>query len=183
MESIKAEGEIATERDAVTVASKQLEDAKSFQEQALAQKAHNDRIENEKIVPGQLELGELKKSKDLLVKGIHEMHSTMETQLKQLKADVELKGACRQRLLAEIKVVTEENEESIVALAQIKRDREELLQSTEKECEENRDIASKFLEACDAETTRQHDFLAEKKRIESKHSMTFEPRLCRIARN
>lgn len=163
MDAIKAENEIARKLEAVTVASKQLDDANFLQEQALAQKAHNDRIHTDKIVPGQLEFLELKKSKELLVKGIHEMHSTMETQLKQLKDDVELKGAVAERLLAETNAVVEENEKSVVALAQIKRAREELLQSTERECEENRDIASKFLEACDAETTRRQDFLAEKK--------------------
>ena len=163
IKSVKAECELKTKREAFAVACKQLDDAKSFQEQVLAQKAHNDRIEAEKVVPGQQELLELKKNKELLVKGIHEMHSTMESQLKQLQEDVELKGVVAEKLLAEMKVVVQESEESSTALAQIKRAREELRQSTEKECEENQDIASKFLEACEAERSRQQDFLVEKK--------------------
>lgn len=162
MTSTKNEAELGQKREASAAARKQHDNAKSCQEQVVVQKAHNDRVGTEKIIPGQQEEQELKKNKETLVKGINEAHSNFETKLKELKEEVEVKGVAAQQLVSETKAVFEENDENHTALTHVKLARDELQETTDKECSENEDIASRFAEACDAEKTNKREVKAAK---------------------
>lgn len=158
----RLEEEVTRSRDAASSAGKLLDEAKSFEEQVAAQKAHNQCLETEKILPGRKELEELKNTKEKLVMGINEVHANMETELKNLKEEVKMKCDAAGALELEIKSLSRENDQALEALAHIERARKELRESTEKQCDQNADISRKFAEACDAEEARHQELLAAK---------------------
>ena len=163
-DTARTEASIEEQCELAALARQQHQEIKAFEEQILAQKLHNDRTENEKILPGQQEVEELKKTSESLVISITEAHSIMETELRRLLEDLKVKRAAVDELDSEIKIVTMENDQTLDALAQMKKALEQQLESAEKERSENLEIARKFTEAVDAERSRLDELAVAKER-------------------
>ncbi|KAI2494982.1 hypothetical protein MHU86_19542 [Fragilaria crotonensis] len=158
----RMEQELIRSREATAVARRKHQEAKSYEVQVAAQKAHNQRVEIEKMIPGQKKLEELKNTKERLVMGINEAHSKLETDLVELKEEAKKKRDAASELELEMKSVARENDQTLEALTHIERAQQELRDSTERECTEYEDIARKFTEACDAERARHQELVATK---------------------
>ena len=161
-EATRLEEGLARSREATAAARKLHQEATAYAEQVAAQKDHNQRVETEKILPGQKELEELKKTKEQLVMAINETHSNMETELNSLEEEIKIKDAALEELELEFKSVSTENDRVLEVLAHVERAREELRESTEKTCKENAETVRNFAEACDAELARHQERLKAK---------------------
>jgi hypothetical protein len=152
-----ADEAIAKCRDKCSMSFKEHSEAKAYHEQVASQKAHNDRVETEKIVPGRLESQNLKKEKETLAHNINETSSKRESTLKGLKGEVEEKEVLVQKLASQVEQVSGENEQVSSALSRLEVSTNELKEATDKECANNLELARNFSEACNAEKLHQHE--------------------------
>lgn len=150
----KEEEAVAKKRLEKAAALAELEKAKSLQEQAASQKAHNEHVESEKIIPGKKESQDLKKEKESLAQRVTESSSEYEAGQKKLSEKDKEETLALEKLVAEAKALKEQDEGELAALVRIKSARDELWDAIKKECAENQKIAINFAEASAAEKTR-----------------------------
>lgn len=155
--------DLETAKENLMSAKKENEEANLYREQVLAQKAHNDHIEKEKIMPGRAESQELQKAKETIAKNISIVDIEREQQLKELKDKLDNQSNSLSNLENEVRVASSEFEKTNSALADIKKARDELQKNTLREAQESKNMKDGFNEACHAEKIRLRDLESEMK--------------------